>query len=312
MADRRFAAIDVGSFDLEMGIYEIDERRGIRLVDSVRHVIALGSDTYNTGMISFELVEELVDVLRDFTEIMRTYKVSTYRAYATSALREAKNRILVLDKIRVRTGLEVKVISNAEARFLSYKALAAQGDEFNRIAESGTAIADLLFGKESPSGRLPLGFPEKTEDLPPFDDYEMAHGRTYMYRKVKPLYEFGFGLSYTRFAYSDLRKTDDGVEVTVNNVGEMEADEVVEVYIDSAGLPDQPRLRLKGFQRIRLKPGESKAVRVPLDDESFSLFGEDGVRRVYPGTYRVYADGRMPDERSLCLTVRIPSDAENG
>lgn len=146
MADRRFAAIDVGSFDLEMGIYEIDERRGIRLVDSVRHVIALGSDTYNTGMISFELVEELVDVLRDFTEIMRTYKVSTYRAYATSALREAKNRILILDKIRVRTGLEVKVISNAEARFLSYKALAAQGEEFSRIAESGTAIADLGFG----------------------------------------------------------------------------------------------------------------------------------------------------------------------
>lgn len=65
----------------------------------------------------------------------------------------------------------------------------------------GDAIADIIFGNVSPSGRLPLGFPEKTSDLPPFDDYEMENGRTYMYRKIKPLYDFGFGLSYTKFKY---------------------------------------------------------------------------------------------------------------
>ena len=165
----------------------------------------------------------------------------------------------------------------------------------------GDALADLLFGKVSPSGRLPLAFPAKTEDLPPFDDYEMSHGRTYMYRKIKPLYEFGFGLSYTRFAYADLRKTADGVEVTVTNVGDREADEVVQLYLDSAGLPDQPRLRLKGFKRIHLKPGETGTAAFPLDDESFSLFGEDGVRRVYPGTYSVYVDGHLPD----CASCRL-------
>lgn len=172
--------------------------------------------------------------------------------------------------------------------------------------QGGAAIADLIFGKVSPSGRLPLAFPAKTEDLPPFDDYEMDHGRTYMYRKIKPLYEFGFGLSYTRFSYSDLRRTETGAAVTVKNTGAMEADEVVQLYIDSAGLPGQPKLRLKGFSRIHLQPGEEKTVLFSLNDESFSLFGADGIRRVYPGRYTVYADGHLPDEHSLCVEVSVP------
>ncbi len=169
--------------------------------------------------------------------------------------------------------------------------------------KGGTAIADLLFGKVSPSGRLPLAFPEKTEDLPPFDDYEMSHGRTYMYRKIKPLYEFGFGLSYTQFSYDNLRKTEDGVAVTVNNCGTYEADEIVQLYIDSAGLPNQPKLRLKGFRRVHLLPGEAKVVAFALNDESFSLFDEDGVRRVYAGTYRLYVDGHLPDSASCQLEI---------
>ena len=167
----------------------------------------------------------------------------------------------------------------------------------------GTAIADLLFGKVSPSGRLPLGFPEKTEDLPPFDDYEMEHGRTYMYRKISPLFEFGFGLSYTQFKYSDLKQTIDGAEIKVKNVGGFEADEVVQLYIDSASLPHQPKYRLKGFRRVHLLPGEERAVSFALNDESFSLFDEDGVRRVFPGTYRVFVDGHLPDEKTLFINI---------
>ena len=167
----------------------------------------------------------------------------------------------------------------------------------------GDAIADLLFGKVSPSGRLPLAFPKRTEDLPPFDDYEMSHGRTYMYRKTEPLYEFGFGLSYTQFSYGDLRKTENGVAVTVKNCGTCAADEVVQLYIDSAGLPNQPKLRLKGFRRIHLLPAEAKTVAFALNDESFSLFGEDGVRRVYAGTYCLYVDGHLPDSASCRLEI---------
>uniref|UniRef100_UPI000B2816FA hypothetical protein n=1 Tax=Clostridium sp. NkU-1 TaxID=1095009 RepID=UPI000B2816FA len=85
MAIRLFAAIDVGSFELELGIYEISAKAGIRKVDHVRHVIALGRDTYNEGKISYELVEEMCQVIKDFAGIMESYKVIGYRAYGTSA-----------------------------------------------------------------------------------------------------------------------------------------------------------------------------------------------------------------------------------
>ena len=146
MAVRTFAAIDVGSFELELGIYEMTYKTGIRRIDHVRHVIALGKDTYSTGKISYELVEEMCQVLEEFVQIMKSYKVKDYRAYATSAMREAHNRQIILDQIRVRTGLTVRIISNSEQRFISYKAIAAKAAEFNKIIQKGTAIVDVGFG----------------------------------------------------------------------------------------------------------------------------------------------------------------------
>ena len=112
MAIKMFAAIDVGSFELEMGIYEISQSFGIREVDHLRHVLALGKDTYNDGKIGYGLVKEMCQVLKNFTEIMKSYRITEYRAYATSAMREAKNSQIVLDQIQVRTGLIVKSINN--------------------------------------------------------------------------------------------------------------------------------------------------------------------------------------------------------
>ena len=123
MAALTFAAIDVGSFEVEMGIYEISNRNRIRKLDHIRHVTALGSDTYNNGKISYEMVEELCDVLAGFAGIMKSYKVTEYRAYATSAMREARNNRIVLDQIRVRTGIQVRIISNSEQRSLFDKNL---------------------------------------------------------------------------------------------------------------------------------------------------------------------------------------------
>lgn len=143
---RTFAAIDVGSFELELGIYEISDKTGIRSIDHVKHVIALGRDTYNGGKISYHLVEEMCEVLADFVRIMKEYQVEDYRAYATSAMREAKNSQIVLDQIKVRTGLEVRVISNSEQRFISYKAIAAKDAEFQKTIQKGTAIVDVGFG----------------------------------------------------------------------------------------------------------------------------------------------------------------------
>ena len=146
MAIRTFAAIDVGSFELEMGIYEMSYRTGIRRVDHIRHVIALGKDTYSGGKISYGLVEEMCQVLGEFAQIMKAYRVKDYRAYATSAMREARNNQIILDQIRVRTGITVRIISNSEQRFISYKAIAAKAGEFNKIIQKGTAIVDVGFG----------------------------------------------------------------------------------------------------------------------------------------------------------------------
>lgn len=146
MAAHMFAAIDVGSFELELGIYEITTKNGIREVDHLRHVIALGKDTYNTGKISYELADETCMVLEDFVGVMKAYGVTEYRAYATSAMREAKNNQIVLDQIRVRTGIEVKIISNSEQRFISYKAIASKAAEFDKTIQKGTAIVDVGFG----------------------------------------------------------------------------------------------------------------------------------------------------------------------
>ena len=117
---RTFAAIDVGSFELELGIYEITDKGYVRTVDQVKHMIALGKDTYNTGKISYRLVEEMCEVLQDFVRIMKEYQVKEYRAYATSAMREARNSQIVLEQLRVRTGIDVKIISNSEQRFISF------------------------------------------------------------------------------------------------------------------------------------------------------------------------------------------------
>lgn len=146
MASHLFAAIDVGSFELELGIYEISNKNRVKRVDHVRHVIGLGRETYNSGMISYDMVEEICEVLGGFVRIMKSYKVSEYRAYATSAMREARNSQIVIDQIRVRTGIEVRIISNSELRFLSYKAIAAKDEEFDKNIQKGTAIVDVGFG----------------------------------------------------------------------------------------------------------------------------------------------------------------------
>ena len=146
MAVRMFAAIDVGSFALELGIYEISDKTGIRNVEHIRHVIALGSDTFSEGKISYDLVDEMCRVLEKFTETMKMYRVKDYRAYATTAMREAKNSRIILDQIRVRTGLEVHIISNSEQRFISYKAVASKGGEFNQIISDSRTRWALVIG----------------------------------------------------------------------------------------------------------------------------------------------------------------------
>ena len=133
----------------------------------------------------------------------------------------------------------------------------------------------------------------------------IVHGTVADKKKMDVLFPFGYGLSYTTFGYSELRLENGKLLVNVENTGRFDADEVVQLYIDSAGLDNQPKVRLKGFKRIHLKPNESKTVEFVLNDESFSLFDESGKRKVFSGEYTVFIDGHLPDDSSESLELNI-------
>ena len=151
----------------------------------------------------------------------------------------------------------------------------------------GQAIADVLFGDYNPGGRLPVTFYKSVNDLPSFKDYNLT-AQTYRYFKGQPLYSFGYGISYTTFAYGDLdissqSKATDSVEVkvTVKNTGSLRGDEVVQAYVKQTNPKGKAPLRsLAAFQRITLEPGESKQVTLGLAPEAFSVFDESGNRTI--------------------------------
>ncbi len=143
MAITTFAAIDIGSYDLEMKIFEISGKGGMKQVDDIRYRLDLGSDTYAEGKVSYEAVNELCGILKEFQNIMKAYKVSDYKAYGTSAIRETQNTKILLDQIRQRTGIKIDVLSNSEQRFMDYKSIASKTEDFNKIMEKGTAIVDI-------------------------------------------------------------------------------------------------------------------------------------------------------------------------
>ena len=170
----------------------------------------------------------------------------------------------------------------------------------------GTALCDLLFGRVSPSGRLPVTFYRSVDDLPPFEDYAMA-GRTYRYFTGESLYPFGYGLSYARFVYSDAAVEDGALWVSVQNVGAMEAEEVVQVYIRAEDSPySPPNPRLCAFARVRLAAGEKRRVALELAPEAFTVVDETGARVRPGGTYSLYVGGSQPDARSARLTGERP------
>jgi len=180
--------------------------------------------------------------------------------------------------------------------------------------EGGTAIAEVLFGDVSPGGRLPITFPRSVADVPEFTDYGMK-GRTYRYLEKEPLYPFGYGLSYTRFEYRDIQLSSarigpgDEVEVSaiVKNVGERAGDEVVQLYVkDLEASCVVPHHDLRGFERLRLEPGEERRVSFRLTPRDLSLIDDAGRRVLEPGRFRLTLGGSQPDARSVELTGSAP------
>ena len=170
----------------------------------------------------------------------------------------------------------------------------------------GTALCDILFGKVAPSGRLPLTFYHSVEELPEFTDYRMT-GRTYRYFTKKPLYPFGYGLSYTRFEYADAKIKKNALHVAVHNTGKCDADEVVQVYIQAdESAYATPNPKLCAFARVRVKAGKTKKVSLALPEEAFTVIDDQGHRVSGGVSYTLSIGGSQGDARSIELTGSKP------
>ncbi len=162
----------------------------------------------------------------------------------------------------------------------------------------GKALADIIFGKVSPSGKLPVTFYQTADLLPDFEDYSM-NGRTYRYTRDNVLYPFGYGLTYSKISLCNLSYADNKATVTLKNIGSFDTDEVVEIYIKPQSSEQYPRLC--GFERVTLLKNEEKTVTIDLSDTAFFEYTDDGKRAVLSERFELFAGVCQPDELSQKL-----------
>lgn len=177
--------------------------------------------------------------------------------------------------------------------------------------QGGNAVADVIFGKVSPTGHLPITFPKNVNQLPPFEDYHMK-GRTYKYMTEEPMFPFGFGLTYSKTAFKNLaiedtkltKKESLKVSVEVENVGDFDIDEVVQLYISPKSQKDDeglPLTTLKAFKRISLKKGTTKKVEFEVSTEELKVINVKGEKVWRKGVYKISVGNSSPSELSTKL-----------
>jgi len=183
--------------------------------------------------------------------------------------------------------------------------------------EGGKAVAQTLSGVNNPAGRLPVTFYSGVDQLPPFEDYSMAN-RTYRYFTGTPLYPFGYGLSYSRFTYSNAKvsskKLQAGepltVEADVKNVSKRDGDEVVQVYLTFPKLPGAPNRALRGFTRVHIPAGKTQHVRIALQPRDLSYVSQDARVLVSPGSYTLSIGGGQPGTSAPAAEASFVIDGE--
>jgi beta-glucosidase len=213
----------------------------------------------------------------------------------------------LLEKIHATGKPVILVLMNGSAMGVNWadEKLPAILEAWYPGGEGGTAVAEALAGDFSPAGRLPVTFYKSVDELPPFDDYSMAK-RTYRYFDGEALYPFGYGLSYTSFAYSNARVESESVaadgvaslSVDVTNSGAVAGDEVVQLYIMHPGVAGAPMRALKGFQRVHLAPGKKQTVSFKLRDRDLSIVDESGKHRIVSGKVEAWMGGGQPSVRA--------------
>ena len=143
MAVMTFAAIDIGSYEVSMKIFELSKKIGFRELNDVRYSLELGKGVYSNGKLDTQMLDVLCETLNDFKRMMQDFGVVEYRACGTSALRELANPLIIVEQIYRRTGFKVEILSNAEQHFLGYKSIAAIERGFKKMIQKGTAILDV-------------------------------------------------------------------------------------------------------------------------------------------------------------------------
>ncbi len=179
--------------------------------------------------------------------------------------------------------------------------------------EGGHAVAEVLFGETNPGGKLPITFPRSVGQIPAYYYHKPSAQRGYLFSEIKPLFPFGHGLSYTTFEYGEahLDKAAIGpsqtatLTVEVTNTGQRAGDEVVQLYIRDvlSGRVTRPVKLLKGFERIHLQPGETRAVSFPVGPEQLQFLGEDMRPVVEPGEFLLMVGGSSETVRQVSLNV---------
>lgn len=171
-------------------------------------------------------------------------------------------------------------------------------------------MAQILFGEDSPSGKLSVTFYDGIDTLPEFEDYSMR-GRTYRYIEEKPQYPFGYGLTYGKVKVVRGAFSDDQVTAVVKNDGDMDTQDVIQVYIKNVTSPFAAlHPRLCGFQRVFVRAGEEVEVKISLDQYAFTVIDEEGKRIQDGSQYELYVGCSQPDERSVELTGVRPVQLE--
>lgn len=179
-------------------------------------------------------------------------------------------------------------------------------------SHGGKALVDILFGKISPSGKLPLSFYRSAELLPDFEDYSMKD-RTYRYTQENILYPFGYGLTYSKCSMQDFTYQDGLAVCTAVNTGKLDTDEIIQIYVSINGSEFAPRYHsLCAFKRVHLKAGDSITVEIPVERDLFMIVDEQGIRRSDGKSITLYAGFSQPDELSCgltgsqCLSIELP------
>lgn len=317
-----------------VGNYEGTASRYITILEGIQD--ALGEDTrvyYSEGC---ALMQDKVEALaKEHDRISEALKISTlsdviflclgldatiegedgdggnaYAAGDKADLNLPKGQQLLLEKV-LEVGKPVILILAAGSALTfdgmeNHPNLKAIMDVWYPGAQGGKALADILFGSISPSGKLPITFYHSLGDLPDFEDYSMT-GRTYRYVNQEVLYPFGYGMTYSKMELSNAHYKDHVVYLDVENIGSFDTGDVVQVYVKHMTSKDEVKnYRLCGFERVFISQKERKTISVPLDSNTFTLVNEQGVRYEATGDYELYISTCQPDARSTELTGTVP------